>query len=91
MSEASAILKSVASLIEARGTVYGDVRVGFERAAAIATLKLGRLVDAYEVVTIMESVKDSRSAVDATHADSHIDRINYAAFRALLAPKLEGA
>ena len=93
----------VAMLDEARGLIAdrakeydrGDrsesarIEQNFERAAKIASLKLNREISAYEVVTILESVKDARSAGNPTHRDSHIDRINYAAFRAAFALKGE--
>ena len=65
-----------------RGQTYGGVEESFTRAAAIATLKLNAQITPYIVATILECVKDARLAVNPTHMDSHIDGINYRAFRA---------
>lgn len=80
------IQKAQAMLVE-RGAAYGGVEESFTRAAAIATLKLNVQITPYIIATIMESVKDARLAVNPTHTDSHIDGINYRAFRAEFAPK----
>ena len=80
------IQKAQAMLTE-RGAAYGDVEESFTRTAAIATLKLNMQITPYIVATIMECVKDARLAVNPTHVDSHIDGINYRAFRAEFAPK----
>jgi len=78
------ILKSAADLINERGVNYGGIEQNFERAAAIATLKLDKQITAYEVAIIMESVKDARRATSPDHYDSHIDGINYRAFALML-------
>jgi len=74
------ILKAAAELINERGVNYGGIEQNFERAAAIATLKLDKHITAYEVAIILESVKDARRATSPDHYDSHIDGINYRAF-----------
>lgn len=79
-----AILTEAAALIDDRGVNYGGVEANFERAAALATLKLNRTLTAYEVAIVMESVKDARRAIAPEHYDSHIDGINYRAFAMLL-------
>jgi hypothetical protein len=78
------ILKAAADLINERGVNYGGIEQNFERAAAIATLKLDKQITAYEVAIIMESVKDARRATSPDHYDSHIDGINYRAFALML-------
>ena len=80
------IEKAKGMLVE-RGAAYGGVEESFTRAAAISTLKLNMQITPYIIATIMESVKDARLAVNTTHVDSHIDGINYRAFRAEFAPK----
>lgn len=80
------ILEDAARLIRERGESYGGIEDSFARAAAIASLKLNRTISAYDVATILESVKDARNAENPTHRDSHIDAINYRAFRLILAP-----
>jgi len=78
------ILKAAADLINERGVDYGGIEQNFERAAAIASLKLDKQINAYEVAIILESVKDARRAVSPDHYDSHIDGINYRTFALML-------
>jgi hypothetical protein len=78
------ILAAAAALIDDRGVNYGGIEANFERAAALATLKLNRTLTAYDVAIVMESVKDARRAIAPEHYDSHIDGINYRAFAMLL-------
>lgn len=75
-------LKEAARILTERGAVYGDVVEDFDRAARIASLKLDRPITPYDVVVILESVKDSRRAKNPGHFDSHVDGINYRAFAA---------
>ena len=79
-----AILTAAAALIDDRGVNYGGIEANFERAAALATLKLNRTLTAYDVAIVMESVKDARRATCPDHYDSHIDGINYRAFALML-------
>lgn len=76
------VLAAAAGIMSERGQVYGAMRKSFETAAAFASLKLGREVSPYEVVTIMESVKDARLTESPSHLDSYIDKVNYTTFRA---------
>lgn len=85
MKDPIGILEEAVDIAQQRGQVYGGVEDSFVRAAAIASLKLNRTISAYDVVTILESVKDARNAKNPTHRDSHIDAINYRAFRLFLA------
>lgn len=79
-----AILDEAAALIGDRGANYGGIEQNFERAAAIASLKLNRPVTAYDVAIVLESVKDARRAIAPQHYDSHIDGVNYKVFALLL-------
>lgn len=81
------LLAEAGSLLAERGAAYGGIEDSFERAAAIASLKLNKPITAYDVATVLESVKDARKALNPTHRDSHIDGINYSAFRAAFALK----
>jgi len=85
-----AILTEAAALIDDRGVNYGGIEANFERAAALATLKLNRNISAYDVAIVMESVKDSRRAIAPEHYDSHLDGINYRAFAMLLSGAAPG-
>ena len=78
------ILEQAAALITDRGVNYGGIESNFERAAALASLKLDKTVTAYDVAIVLESVKDARRATAPDHYDSHIDGINYRAFALLL-------
>lgn len=80
-------IEKAKAMLDERGAAYGGVEESFTRTAAIATLKLNMQITPYIVATIMESVKDARLAMNPTHIDSHIDSINYRAFRAEFAPK----
>ena len=79
------IYESALAIINQRGQNYGGVEDSFERAAIIASMKLDAHITAYDIAIIMESVKDARRAIDPTHADSHIDGLNYRAFAMLFA------
>lgn len=72
------------NIISERGKAYGVIENNFQRAAALATLKLNRAITAYDVAVIMESVKDARRATGKLHWDSHIDGLNYKVFAAAL-------
>lgn len=76
------VLKEAARLVTDRVATYGEAAAHFDRAARIAALKLDRPITPYEVVVILESVKDARRAYDPRHFDSHVDGINYRAFAA---------
>lgn len=86
MKDIADIYNSALAIINQRGQNYGGVEASFERAAIIASMKLDTHISAYDVAVIMESVKDARRAIDPTHADSHIDGLNYKAFAMMLAP-----
>jgi len=85
-----AILNEAAALIDDRGVNYGGIEASFERAAALATLKLNRTLTAYEVAIVMESVKDARRAIAPEQYDSHLDGINYRAFALMLSGAATG-
>lgn len=78
------ILHEAAMLIDERGQSYGGIEQSFDTAAQLSSLKLGRPISAYDVATVLESVKDARLVQNPTHWDSFVDGINYRAFRAML-------
>lgn len=78
--EVKQVLASALALINERGVEYGGIEENFERAAAIASLKLNKSITPYEIAIVLESIKDARRAVSPDHYDSHIDGINYRAF-----------
>lgn len=78
-------LDQAAQILTQRGKTYGsDIEESFTRAAKLASLKLNKDISAYDVATVLESVKDARLAVSPNHWDSHVDGINYRAFRGQL-------
>lgn len=79
------ILKDAAYIIGERGETYGGIEDNFSRAAKLASLKLDKEISAYDVLIVLESVKDARRAADPSHYDSHVDGINYRAFAAVFA------
>ena len=81
------ILTQAGQIIAQRGKLYGDIELNMERAAKIASLKLNMDITPYMVVTILESVGDSRLAETPSHEDAYVDGINYRAFRMMFAPK----
>jgi hypothetical protein len=81
------ILTHAGQLIAQRGKIYGDIELNMQRAAKIASLKLNMEITPYMVVTILESVGDSRLAETPSHSDAYVDGINYRAFRMMFAPK----
>jgi Domain of unknown function (DUF6378) len=81
----SVLLREAQALSERRSVDYdvgSDPMSNYERAAKIASLKLGYEITPYAVLIVMESVKDARRCVNPTHRDSHVDGINYRAFAA---------
>lgn len=76
-----AILDTAAMILAERGEAYGGAEQSFDLAAQFATL-LGTQIDAAGVSTVLMAVKLARIAQNPTHFDSHVDLINYTAFRA---------
>lgn len=78
------VFEEALAILGERGKSYGAVENNFQRAAALATLKLNKVVTAYDVAVVMESVKDARRATNWTNWDSHIDGVNYRVFATAL-------
>ncbi|MGH2343389.1 DUF6378 domain-containing protein [Segnochrobactraceae bacterium EtOH-i3] len=76
-----AILDTAATILAERGEAYGGIEQSFDLAAKFASL-LGVEIDATGVSTVLMAVKLARIARNPTHFDSHVDLINYTAFRA---------
>lgn len=75
------------AIVGERGQAYGGLENSFERAAALASLKLNRPITSNDVVQILICVKEARLATNPDHEDSLIDKINYNAFHAAFAIK----
>ena len=81
------VLDKARAIFAERGAAYGGVENNFDRAAQIATLMGAPALCGHDVATILLAVKLARLAHDPSHADSHIDAVNYVAFRAVLPPQ----
>lgn len=77
---------AAAETMRDRGADYGPTTTCFETAAQLASLKLRRSVSPYDVAVVLGCVKEARLAHNPGHADSHVDRVAYAAIAASLAP-----
>ncbi len=73
-------LKTASEILAERGKSYGGVEQSFDRASQVATL-LGTQITPAGVATVMLAVKLARIAENPAHFDSHVDAINYLAFR----------
>lgn len=87
MIDVKEIFARAVAIVGERGQAYGGVENSFERAAALASLKLNKAVTPNDVVQILICVKEARLATNPDHEDSLIDKINYAAFHAAFAIK----
>jgi len=74
------IMHEAARVFNERNPKYGDMRVGMERVAQIATLITGIQLSAHDVALVLHAVKLSRLGADRRNADHYIDGVNYLAF-----------
>jgi hypothetical protein len=79
------ILYKAASVLNERGTDYGDIEEMFADVAEMATMVLGKTIKQYDVTTIMEILKLRRRRSNPKLADNYIDNVNYTAFSAQFA------
>ena len=76
---ASSMLRKSASVIEERGSVYGDMRAHFERVARLKQAVSDCPDDGVRHVLEMICVKMARLVETPTHEDSWVDVAGYAA------------
>ena len=79
------ILYKAAETLNERGANYGDIEPMFKNVATVATMVLGKEIEAYDVTTIMEILKLIRRRENRKLADNYQDNINYCAFSAQFA------
>lgn len=79
------VLYKSASILNERGSNYGDIDEMFTDAALMASIVLGKDITKYDVTTIFEMVKLRRRRANPKLADNYIDNINYTAFSAQFA------
>ena len=74
------IMHEAARVFNERNPKYGDMRIGMERVAHIATLITGIQLSAHDVALVLHAVKLSRLGGDRRNPDHYIDGVNYLAF-----------
>ena len=74
------IMRNAAEVFNERNPKYGDMRVGMENVAQIATLITGIHLTAHDVALVLHAVKLSRLNSDRKNPDHYIDGVNYMAF-----------
>ena len=79
------ILYKAATILNERGKDYGDIEPMFRNVATVATMVLGKEIEAYDVTTIMEILKLIRRRENRKLADNYADNVNYTAFSAQFA------
>jgi len=85
MEKLAGIVTEAARVLKERGARYGEDVL--ERTAALASLKLGREISAYECAIVLESLKDVRRSIEPTEPEHHIDGLNYRVLAASLKPE----
>jgi len=63
-----------------RNPQYGDMRIGMEKVASIASLLVGVHLTGHDVALVLHAVKLSRIGNDRGNPDHYVDGINYLAF-----------
>jgi len=63
-----------------RNPKYGDMRIGMENVATLATIMTGIHLTAHDVALVLHAVKLSRLNNDRANPDHYVDGINYFAF-----------
>jgi hypothetical protein len=86
MVDHTEILAAAAKTLKDRGQQYGTVEACFNRASQLASIRLDKPINMYEVAIILSCVKQARQIANPTLADSWVDGINYDAIAAQYAP-----
>ena len=74
------IMRNAAEIFNDRNPKYGDMRMGMENVAQIATIITGIHLTAHDVALVLHAVKLSRLNSDRKNPDHYIDGVNYMAF-----------
>jgi len=73
-------MKDAARIFNERNPRYGDMRIGMDRVATMATIMTGIHLTAHDVALVLHAVKLSRLGGDRANPDHYVDGINYLAF-----------
>ena len=74
------IMRNAAEIFNERNPKYGDMRVGMNNVAQIASIITGIELTAHDVALVLHAVKLSRLSGDRKNPDNYIDGVNYMAF-----------
>jgi len=74
------IMRNAAEIFNERNPKYGDMRVGMNNVAQIASIITGIELTAHDVALVLHAVKLSRLGADRKNPDHYIDGVNYMAF-----------
>jgi len=74
------IMRNAAEIFNERNPKYGDMRVGMNNVAQIASIITGIELTAHDVALVLHAVKLSRLGGDRKNPDHYIDGVNYMAF-----------
>ena len=74
------IMRNAAEIFNERNPKYGDMRVGMNNVAQIASIITGIEMTAHDVALVLHAVKLSRLGGDRKNPDHYIDGVNYMAF-----------
>ena len=78
-SERAAVLDEAKRTVTVhRASEYGDVKVNFEKIAALWSAAFGWDVHPYQVALAMDLVKTARLTANPKHRDSWVDKAGYA-------------
>ena len=78
--EYSNIMTDAIRVFNDRNPKYGDMRVGMEKVASIASIITGMHLTPHDVALVLHAVKLSRLGNDRSNPDHYVDGVNYLAF-----------
>jgi hypothetical protein len=78
--EYSNIMTDAILIFNDRNPKYGDMRIGMEKVASIASIITGIHLTPHDVALVLHAVKLSRLGNDRSNPDHYVDGVNYLAF-----------
>ena len=78
--EYSNIMTDAIRIFNDRNPKYGDMRIGMEKVASIASIITGLHLTPHDVALVLHAVKLSRLGNDRSNPDHYVDGVNYLAF-----------
>ena len=78
--EYASIMTDAISIFNDRNPKYGDMKIGMEKVATIATIITGIHLTPHDVALVLHAVKLSRLNNDRANPDHYVDGVNYLAF-----------